>query len=100
MQRPNEFTRPTMELALVRQRYRCAACGTRIHSLGELGRKDHRFGEAVHAHHVLHIKLGGDNSLRNCVIICQACHYNAHEGGNYRYGTVRGEVKDFPHYQD
>jgi 5-methylcytosine-specific restriction endonuclease McrA len=88
-----------MELALARQKYHCAACGARIHSLGELGRTDHRFGEAAHAHHVLHVKFGGDNSLQNCVIVCQACHYNAHEGGNFRYGTVQGQVKDFPHYQ-
>jgi 5-methylcytosine-specific restriction endonuclease McrA len=98
MQRPNEFTLPTMRLALARQKNHCASCGTIIHGLGESGRADHRFGEAVHAHHALHIKSGGDNSVSNCVIICQSCHYNAHEGGNYRTGTVQGQPKDFPHF--
>ena len=98
MQRPNEFDRPTMELALARQKHRCATCGTTIHSLGESGRTDHRFGEAAHAHHIRHVKIGGDNSLQNCVIICQSCHYSVHEGGNYKHGTVQGNARDFPHY--
>jgi hypothetical protein len=29
------------------------------------------------------------------VILCRSCHYSAHEGGNYRYGTVLGRKQDF-----
>jgi 5-methylcytosine-specific restriction endonuclease McrA len=59
---------------------------------------DHRFGEGAQAHHVVHIKFGGGSWLDNCVILCQSCHYSAHEGGNYRSGTVMGRKKDFPYF--
>lgn len=98
MARP-EFTCPTMELALTRQKNHCASCGTIIYTLGKSGQSKHRFGEIAHAHHVEHAKFKGSNSVENCVIICQSCHYSAHEGGNYRYGTVGGELTDFPYYK-
>jgi 5-methylcytosine-specific restriction endonuclease McrA len=94
----DEFTVGTQQEALARQRYKCASCGTLILGLGQVGQKAHRFGEGAHAHHVLHIKLGGTATLDNCVILCQSCHYSAHEGGNYRYGTVIGRRQDFPHF--
>ena len=94
-----EFTTRTMKEALTRQKHRCASCGEPIRFLGRAGRQYHRFGEMVHAHHMVHAKAGGDNSKGNCVIICQACHYNAHEGGNYKGGTVQGRPQDFPHYR-
>src|SRR2546422_2669898 len=31
--------------------------------------------------HIQHVKVGGSDSVDNCVIICQSCHYSAHEGG-------------------
>ncbi len=93
-----EFSPGTQQLALVRQKRRCASCGSRITRLGEAGRPQHRFGEIAHAHHVLHAKFGGLNTLDNCVIICQACHYSVHEGGNYQHGTVVGRQVDFPHF--
>ncbi|MCC6350783.1 MAG: HNH endonuclease [Candidatus Eisenbacteria bacterium] len=98
MKRPNEFSRGTMESALARQANQCASCGTPITWLGEDGRLDHRFGESGQAHHLTPVRLGGTNSERNCVILCQACHYSAHEGGNYAHGTVLGHDTDFPHY--
>jgi 5-methylcytosine-specific restriction endonuclease McrA len=98
MSRAEEFSKGTQQLALVRQKFRCASCGTRVSRLGEPGRVQHTYGEIAHAHHVRHIKRGGTNSLENCVIICQACHYSAHEGGNYRHGTVLGRREDFPHF--
>lgn len=97
MPRPNEFSQSTRQLALVRQRFRCASCGTQISNLAEEGRSKHRFGEVAHAHHVRHIKFGGSDSVDNCVVLCQACHYSAHEGGNYRFGTVVGSDSDYPH---
>jgi 5-methylcytosine-specific restriction endonuclease McrA len=93
-----QFTRRTQELALLRQQYLCASCGTPILQIGDAGRSGHFFGEGAQAHHIKHVKFGGSNELENCVIICQSCHYSVHEGGNYRFGTVTGTVSDFPHY--
>ena len=82
----------------MRQQSVCASCGTPILNLGEAGRVIHKFGEGAQAHHVKHVKFGGTGDLSNCVILCNSCHYNAHEGGNYRLGTVVGESADFPFY--
>ena len=97
--RPNEFSESTQRLALVRQRHRCASCGAAIVRLGNAGKQDHRYGEGAQAHHVRHIKYGGTSALHNCVILCQSCHYSAHEGGNYRFGTVIGHESDYPHFR-
>jgi 5-methylcytosine-specific restriction endonuclease McrA len=96
--RANEFPLSTQQQALARQRFKCALCGTRIQKLGNAGRESHKFGEAAHAHHIRHIKMGGTAALGNCAIICWSCHYTAHEGGNYRHGTVVGEQSDFPYF--
>jgi len=98
MNRPNEFTPAIQQLALTRQRNRCASCGTTIFSLGKAGQARHAFGEIAHAHHVRHIKLCGNNSLDNCVILCWSCHYSVHEGGNYRWGKVMGEKTDYRYF--
>ncbi len=82
----------------MRQKFCCASCGSRITQLGEAGRAEHPFGEIAHAHHVRHAKFGGTNLLENCVILCESCHYCAHEGGNYRHGTVVGSQEDYPHF--
>jgi 5-methylcytosine-specific restriction endonuclease McrA len=97
--RPNEFSERTKQLALTRQKFRCASCGASITALGLGGRSAHRFGEGAHAHHVRHVKLGGTASVDNCVILCQSCHYSVHEGGNYRFGTLIGRPSDYPHYR-
>src|SRR4051794_34318896 len=88
MGRSNEFAKKTEKFALKRQKNRCACCGTTISKLGLAGAVDHRYGETAQAHHMLPIRVGGTNELSNCVILCQSCHYSAHEGGNYRRGTV------------
>jgi 5-methylcytosine-specific restriction endonuclease McrA len=98
MQPTQVFSLATKRLALARQKNRCGACGTLIYDLGRAGQAKHKFGEISHAHHIRHIKFGGTNTLENCVILCQACHYSAHEGGNYRSGAVVGRTKDFPHF--
>jgi hypothetical protein len=69
------------QAALMRQKNRCASCGTKVHALGMAGAAAHRFGESSEAHHALPHKLGGPNTIENCVIICRACHLNAHQGG-------------------
>jgi 5-methylcytosine-specific restriction endonuclease McrA len=96
--RTGDFPVMTKRAALLRQHNRCALCGVHIHTLGEAGRPIHRFGEGARAHHVKHVKFGGDSSLDNCVIICESCHYSVHEGGNFRHGTVIGKVTDFPYF--
>lgn len=98
MDRPGDFPRAIQELALVRQQNLCASCGVTIFRIGEAGRLNHKFGEGAQAHHVKHVKFGGMGELSNCVILCRSCHYNAHEGGNYRSGTVIGKTTDFPFY--
>lgn len=99
MTRPNEFSPLTKQLALARQRNRCASCGTLISRLGEAGRAEHRYRQGAQAHHVRHVKFGGSDSVDNCVILCQSCHYSVHEGGNYRFGTVVGRESDYPHFR-
>ncbi len=79
-----EFSNSTKKEALKRQKNKCAACGEKISMFGKQGQEEHRFGEIAHAHHMLHCQSGGDNSLENCVILCQSCHYTAHNGGDYR----------------
>jgi 5-methylcytosine-specific restriction endonuclease McrA len=98
MIRPNEFSDSTQKAALNRQKFRCASCGTNIERLGDAGRDSHFFGESAQAHHIKHIKFGGTDSVDNCVIICRSCHYSAHEGGNYRYGSVIGTISDYPFF--
>ena len=93
-----EFSSSIKDLALVRQAYLCALCGEDIKKLGKDGRFAHRYGEIAHAHHILHVKLGGGNNLSNCVILCQSCHYSVHEGGKYRTGMIVGTRKDFPYF--
>ena len=99
MARPNEFSLATQRGALARQTFRCGSCGTRISALGTAGRGDHKYGEGAQAHHLRHIKFGGSDAVTNCVILCQSCHYSAHEGGNYRFGTVVGRESDYPHFR-
>jgi len=98
-QRPGEFTLGTQQQALARQHHKCGSCGTSIHSLGQQGRNVHVFGEGAQGHHVRCIKFGGTDMLGNCVILCQSCHYSAHEGGNYRFGSVMGSEADFPYFK-
>ena len=59
-----------------------------------------RLGEICHAHHLVHVSIGGLSAhLSNCVILCQSCHYSVHEGGNYRFGTVKWSLpRDHPHF--
>jgi 5-methylcytosine-specific restriction endonuclease McrA len=98
MNRPGEFSTATQQNALIRQKNKCASCRTPIIALGRAGETSHRFGEGAQAHHIKHVKFGGTDLLDNCVILCQSCHYSAHEGGNYRFGTVVGRKTDFPYF--
>ena len=98
--RPNEFDTKTKEMALARQKNRCASCGTPISALGYKGINNHQFGEQAEAHHMRHVQQGGTNNLNNCVILCKSCHYSAHEGGNYRNKAsyLTSTEEDYPHF--
>lgn len=98
MKRKQNFPHGTKLKALERQQSLCAMCGTTIFQLGQEGKKRHKYGEIAHAHHIVPIKYGGNNDTHNCIILCEACHYIAHEGGNYRHGTVIGTISDFEHF--
>ena len=97
--RKEELSRKTQELALRRQSGLCGSCGSLISAIGKAGQAAHKFGESAQAHHIKHVKFGGTNDLANCVVLCSSCHYSAHEGGNYRFGTIVGTPNDFPYYK-
>ena len=96
--RRQRFSRKTLELVLLRQQNLCASCGWALFVFDETGEEPREFLAGHHAHHIKHVKFGGTNHIDNCVVLCQACHYSVHEGGNYRRGTVIGTPEDFPYY--
>lgn len=98
MSRPEDFSESTKQSALCRQCFLCGSCGEHIASVDSTGQSAHFYGEAAQAHHIRPIRFGGTSSLENCVILCQSCHYSAHEGGSYRTGTVIGDTDDYPYY--
>lgn len=57
-----EFTRETKEAAWTRAHERCELC------CQPLGQRRPEY------HHRTPAALGGDNSLRNCVVLCPPCH--------------------------
>lgn len=48
---------------LVRDHWRCRACGTADH---------------VEVHHVRFRSLGGTDSTNNCAVLCKSCHCEIH----------------------
>ncbi len=78
------FPRSTQLRALARQGGLCVSCGTRIVTPGQAGAVDHRFGESAEGHHMVPHSMGGSLTLDNCVVVCRACHLNAHQGGRFR----------------
>ncbi len=57
-----EFTAPTKRKAYERARGECQCCGTKLPD------------GSAHYHHILEARLGGDNSLANCLVLCIPCH--------------------------
>ena len=98
MSRDNEFSQMTKIMALKRQKNKCGSCGTRIHGIYKIDAAHHKFGEHAEAHHIRHVQQGGTNAVFNCIIICKACHYSVHEGGNYRSKDILATQADFPHF--
>jgi 5-methylcytosine-specific restriction endonuclease McrA len=70
-----------------------------------IGRQDGKCGDCgedleeviFHAHHLLRQADGGDDSLDNCVMLCEECHYAAHNYGNYRQ-PIQLSPSDFPYF--
>lgn len=62
------FPASMQKLALARQGFRCASCGTATTAIGEAGSASHRFGERAEGHHVIPHKMGGPISIENCVV--------------------------------
>ena len=95
-----EFSLKTKNDALNRQENQCGSCGTPIYGLGYLGIEKHFYGEASEAHHMIHAQCNGSNDLSNCVILCKICHYNVHQGGNFRNHEkyLMSSAKDYPHF--
>lgn len=80
---PKEFTQDTKDKAFLRQNKRCARCGVPV----EL--------DTGFPHFKKPSELGGDTSLRNCVILCQKCHIE------YGHITRWGKfviTEDYPHF--
>jgi hypothetical protein len=90
------FPIPTQQQALARQKFLCASCGTHITAVGETGRGRHDFGERAEGHHVIPHKMGGPITLENCVVLCRACHYSAHQGGRWRDISIYSDVAPLP----
>ena len=122
MTRPTEvnFTTDTKLRALARQDFLCGSCGSLIVAFNsKYKRRDGSTGtrwrfrsvayeETAHGHHMQHANLhdrpGGPTAEElahhsNCVMICSACHYSAHEGGRYATGTVLSTAKDYPYFK-
>jgi 5-methylcytosine-specific restriction endonuclease McrA len=99
MSRPFDFPKSIKFKAARRQKFHCGSCGILV---------DKNLSDGfTHAHHILPIKIAEKMeildpehiaSVENCVILCWPCHYSAHEGGNYKAGTVFGETDDFPYF--
>jgi HNH endonuclease len=89
------FSRAIQMKALARQQYLCASCRERIPIYGEAARASNWFGERAEGHHVIpHAPpLSGPNTVENCVVICRACHLNAHQGGRWSDTTIYEDVK-------
>ena len=77
------FPAHIQRLALARQKFRCASCGSHVTAIGEAGRANHEFGERAEGHHVIPHKMGGPITMDNCVVLCRARHLNAHQGGRW-----------------
>ena len=96
--RPEEFPNRIKLQALSRQDFLCGGCGCLIVPFGGRTLVSVAWGETAHAHHRRPIRSGGRGTLHNCVILCESCHYSAHEGGDYARGTVVGRPEDYLYF--
>src|SRR5690242_3874354 len=90
------FPTSIQQLALARQKFLCASCGTHISGVGESGMQSHQFGERAEGHHVVPHKLGGPITLENCVILCRSCHMSSHQGARWRDVSIYADIARLP----
>jgi 5-methylcytosine-specific restriction endonuclease McrA len=93
----DQFQHGTKEMALVRQRRKCARCGRHIFDIGQQTRTGAKAGEGAQAHHMRSPLWGGVSDQANCVILCGSCHHWT-TTGNYSYSVILGTPADYPHY--
>jgi 5-methylcytosine-specific restriction endonuclease McrA len=93
-----EFSAQIKLHALARQDFLCASCASLIAPFTARKLMSAAWGESAHAHHRKPVKSGGGGNVENCVILCESCHYSAHEGGNYKSGKVWGRIRNFPFF--
>lgn len=97
MSTPHANFPPHMQkAALLRQRHRCAGCGSWLDAIGEGARTGHQFGERAEGHHVIPHLKGGPITIENCVVICRACHLNSHQGGRWRDVSIYNDITNPP----
>jgi 5-methylcytosine-specific restriction endonuclease McrA len=82
--------------ALARQKGVCASCKEAIKDIGEAGQREHQFGERAEGHHLIPHKMGGPISIENCVVLCRACHINAHQGGYWGDISIYHDIVHLP----
>ena len=80
---PKEFTQDIKDRAYIRQKHACAHCGEKLEV------------DAGSAHFKKPAELGGDNSLQNCVILCQRCHLDYGHVGKWSKFVI---TQDYPHF--
>jgi hypothetical protein len=94
----SNFPRSIQREALKRQKSVCASCGERITDIGESGQGQHAFGERAEGHHLIphRAPMNGPITLENCVVLCRACHMNAHQGGYWRDTSIYTDILPLP----
>lgn len=80
---PREFDQDIKDRAYIRQKRVCAHCGQSLQI------------DAGFSHFKKPAELGGDNSLHNCVILCQKCHI---EYGHIRHWGKFVITQDYPYF--
>jgi 5-methylcytosine-specific restriction endonuclease McrA len=71
--------------AYFRQSKKCGFCGDYLEDI------------IYNAHHLLRRADGGLNTLDNCVLLCEDCHYHVHNHGRYRQ-ALELKPSDFNYY--
>lgn len=90
------FSGNIQRAALARQKFKCGSCGTMIVTVGEVGKSQHQFRERAEGHHIIPNIDGGPPTEDNCVILCRACHLNAHQGGQWKDVSIYADTKNLP----
>jgi hypothetical protein len=89
MSRDNPFSESVQKQAWVRQSGCCAHCGDDLSTLYD------EQGVGWSYHHIVKeqesSRLGSTDfhrSADNCAVLCDDCHYVAHDGGRYRHDYI------------